>query len=159
MSVWQYVFFFIIIAYKMLPKLAMWLLDTDGASTRMGSLFCMLLDMPWSSGMDPSFITYGQHNVETKKVIFCYCYLLDSVIQACGFVLLPHFADSLVGGSENTVSDMFIYVPHLGRHCDKQQGCIFSSRLSALLVSSLLWGGWVYCIFSYIWMPNNPTAH
>lgn len=59
--------------------------------------------------------------------MFCYCYLFDSVHQACDFVLLPHFADSLVGGSENTVSDMFIYAPHLGRHCDKQQRCIFQA--------------------------------
>lgn len=59
--------------------------------------------------------------------MFCYCYFFDSVHQACDFVLLPHFADSLVGGSENTVSDMFIYVLHLGRHRDKQQRCIFQA--------------------------------
>lgn len=76
--------------------------------------------------MDSSSITYTQHNIEPRGFfIFCYYYLFDSISQDCGFILLPHFADSLVGGSENTVSDMFIYVPNLGRHCDKQQGCIF----------------------------------
>lgn len=121
--------------FKRLPKLANDYRTLMVLPLGWALLFCMLLDMPWSSGTDPSFITYRQHNVETLffiifiyyQVIFCDFYLLNSVSQACDFVLLPHFADSLVGGSENTVSDMFIYAPHPGQLCDKRRGCIFSS--------------------------------
>lgn len=82
---------------------------------------------------------YRQRNIEPRGFfIFYHYYLFDSVSRDCGLILLPHFADSLVGGSENTVSDMFIYVPNLGRHYDKQQGCIFFKQTSASLVSSLL---------------------
>lgn len=52
----------------MLPKLALWWLDSEGDSTRMGSLYGMLLDVPLSACKDPSSITYRQHNMETKKV-------------------------------------------------------------------------------------------
>lgn len=52
--------------------------------------------------------------------------------------------------SANTVSDMFIYVPHLERHEDKWQGDFFFRQTLYITCQLLIMRCWIYRIFSYI---------